>query len=137
MWYSNCLPNSLGCPSKDPIVIGFSSETREKISSIKKEIDMAMKLYVGGLAFSIDDQQLADAFAEHGTVTSAQVIVDRDSNRSKGFGFVEFENDEEAKAAMAALNGAQIAGRSVTVNEARPKEDRGPRNFGGGSQRSY
>ena len=97
---------------------------------------MAMKLYVGGLAYSVTDQELEAAFAVHGTVTSAVVIKDRDSGQSKGFGFVEMADDEAAKAAMAALNGTEISGRTVTVNEARPQADRRP-SFGGGHGGGY
>jgi cold-inducible RNA-binding protein len=85
---------------------------------------MAMKLYVGGLAYSVKDSDLEAMFAEHGTVASAKVITDRESGQSKGFGFVEFNDDAEAKAAMEALNGKEVEGRSLTVNEARPQVDR-------------
>lgn len=85
---------------------------------------MAMKLYVGGLSYSIKDAELQALFAEFGTVASAKVITDRDSGQSKGFGFVELNDDSEAKAAMAALNGKEIEGRTLTVNEARPQVDR-------------
>lgn len=95
---------------------------------------MAMKLYVGGLAYSVTEKELEAVFAEHGTVTSATVIKDRDSGQSKGFGFIEMSDDNEAKAAMAALNGKEISGRSIMVNEARPQEDR--RSGGGDSRRS-
>jgi cold-inducible RNA-binding protein len=84
---------------------------------------MAMKLYVGGLSYSVKDTDLEALFAEYGTVASAKVITDRDSGQSKGFGFVEME-DAEAKAAMEALNGKEVSGRSLTVNEARPQVDR-------------
>ena len=90
------------------------------------------KLFVGGLPFSTTDDELQQIFAEFGTVASAKVITDRDSGRSKGFGFVEFESDDEGKKAEAAMNGKEIGGRSVTVNEARPmkpREDRGNRNW--------
>jgi len=91
------------------------------------------KLYVGGLPFSTTDEELAAAFAAHGTVASAKVIMDRETGRSKGFGFVEFENDDEGKAAEAAMNETDLGGRTIRVNEARPLEDRGPRrNFDGG-----
>ncbi|HIA91875.1 TPA: RNA-binding protein [Candidatus Saccharibacteria bacterium] len=85
---------------------------------------MGTKLFVGSLSWGVDDQALADAFAEFGKVSSAKVIVDRETNRSKGFGFVEFESAEEAKAAIDGMNGKEIDGRSVTVNEARPQEPR-------------
>jgi cold-inducible RNA-binding protein len=90
------------------------------------------KLFVGGLPFSTSDDELAEAFASFGTVASAKVITDRDTGRSKGFGFVEFENDDEGKAAEAGMNGKELGGRTVTVNEARPREERPRRDFGGG-----
>lgn len=91
------------------------------------------KLYVGGLPYSTNDDELQQLFAEHGTVASAKVITDRDTGRSKGFGFVEFENDDEGKAAQAAMNGKEIGGRTINVNEARPMQPREPRrDFGGG-----
>ena len=94
---------------------------------------MGKKLYVGNLSYGITDQALEQMFAPHGTVQSAQVIMDRDTGRSKGFGFVEMSNDQEAQNAIKALNGQQADGRSLTVNEARPREDRGgPRSGGGG-----
>ena len=85
------------------------------------------KVFVGGLPFSTTDDELKELFAAHGAVASASVVRDRDSGRSKGFGFVEFENDEEGKAAEKALNGSEIGGRSISVAEARPREER-PRN---------
>lgn len=95
------------------------------------------KLFVGGLPFATTDDDLADLFSAHGTVATATVIKDRDTGRSKGFGFVEFENDDEGKAAEKALNGSDVGGRSITVNEARPREDRPRRDFGGDRQRSW
>ena len=89
------------------------------------------KLFVGGLPFSTTDEELQQVFAAHGTVASAVVIKDRDSGRSKGFGFVEFESDDEGKAAEKALNGSDLGGRSITVNEARPREERPRRDDGG------
>jgi len=82
------------------------------------------KLFVGGLPFSTTDEELKEIFAAHGTVASATVVRDRDSGRSKGFGFVEFENDEEGKAAETALNGSDVGGRNISVAQARPKEER-------------
>jgi cold-inducible RNA-binding protein len=82
------------------------------------------KVFVGGLPFSTTDEELNQIFAAHGKVASANVVRDRESGRSKGFGFVEFENDEEGKAAEKALNGSEIGGRTISVAEARPKEDR-------------
>lgn len=86
---------------------------------------MGKKLYVGNLTFGVTNGDLEQMFAAHGTVQSAQVIMDRDTGRSKGFGFVEMGSDQEAQAAIAALNGQQSEGRSLTVNEAKPREDRG------------
>ncbi len=94
---------------------------------------MATKLYVGGLAYSVTEKELEAFFAEHGTVVSAAVIKDRDSGQSKGFGFVEMSDEAGAQAAIAALNGKDLNGRSIVVNEARPQEDRRP--SGGGSFR--
>lgn len=90
------------------------------------------KLFVGNLPYTVNDQQLHDAFAAHGAVLSAAVINDRYSGRSKGFGFVEMENDEEAQTAMNALNGTDMGGRSVVVSVARPREERPNRPFGHG-----
>ena len=82
------------------------------------------KVFVGGLPFSTTDEELKELFAAHGAVASATVVRDRDSGRSKGFGFVEFENDEEGKAAETALNGSDVGGRNISVAQARPKEER-------------
>lgn len=101
---------------------------------------MSKKLYVGNLSYNVSSSDLQELFAAHGTVESAQVITDRESGRSKGFGFVEMSNDEEAQAAIRALNGQEHMGRPLTVNEARPREDRGggrgPRGggYGGGGR---
>ena len=92
---------------------------------------MGKKLYVGNLSYDVDSSALQELFAPHGTVDSAQIITDRDTGRSKGFGFVEMGTDEEAQAAIAALNGQEHSGRALTVNEAKPREDR-PRGGGGG-----
>jgi cold-inducible RNA-binding protein len=92
---------------------------------------MGRKLYVGNLSYSVRDSDLQDLFAAHGTVDSAQVIMDRDTGRSKGFGFVEMSSDQEAQAAISALNGKEVDGRNLTVNEARPREEGG----GGGRSR--
>ncbi|MBX4188951.1 RNA-binding protein [Candidatus Saccharibacteria bacterium] len=82
------------------------------------------KVFVGGLPFSTTDDELREIFAAHGKVASANVVRDRESGRSKGFGFVEFEDTEEGKAAEKALNGSDLGGRTISVAEARPKEDR-------------
>ena len=95
---------------------------------------MSMKLYVGNLSFKTTDEDLSQLFGQYGTVESAAVIMDRDTNRSKGFGFVEMASRNEAEAAIEALNGKEVDGRSLTVNEARPREDRGG---GGGGRGGY
>ena len=83
-----------------------------------------MKLYVGNLSYSLSESELETAFSEFGNVVSAAIIKDRDSGRSKGFGFVEFENDNDGQAAVEGLNGKEIGGRAVVVNVARPKTDK-------------
>jgi len=93
---------------------------------------MAYRLFVGGLPFATTSEELEQLFAVHGTIASARVITDRETQRSKGFGFVEFESDDEGKAAEKALNGSELSGRTLTVNEARPQEDRPRRDFNGG-----
>jgi len=92
---------------------------------------MGRKLYVGNLSYGVDSSALEQLFAAHGTVESAEIISDRETGRSKGFGFVQMASDEEAQAAIAAMNGQQHDGRALTVNEARPREER-PRGGGGG-----
>jgi RNA recognition motif-containing protein len=102
---------------------------------------MGKKLYVGNLAYGVTDSDLLRMFEEHGTVQSAQVIMDRDTGRSKGFGFVEMGSDAEAQAAITALSGKQVDGRALTVNEARPKTEGGgrggPGGGGGGGRGGY
>ena len=93
---------------------------------------MGKKLYVGNLSYDVTDSALEQMFAAHGTVQSAQVIMDRDTGRSKGFGFVEMGSDQEAQAAIQALNGKDSDGRALTVNEAKPREDRGGSRGGSG-----
>src|SRR5215207_9282202 len=94
---------------------------------------MGSKLYVGNLSYNVTNSDLEQLCAQHGTVQSAEVISDRDTGRSKGFGFVEMGSDEEAQAAIAALNGQENDGRALTVNEAKPRESRGGGGgFGGG-----
>jgi RNA recognition motif-containing protein len=89
------------------------------------------KLYVGNLAYSVRDESLHQAFSQFGTVTSAKVMMDRDTGRSKGFGFVEMGSDAEAQSAINGMNGQALEGRAIVVNEARPREER-PGGFGGG-----
>jgi RNA recognition motif-containing protein len=90
---------------------------------------MGSKIYVGGLPYSATEQQLSDLFAAHGGVASARIITDKFTGQSRGFGFVEMSSDSEAQAAITALNGSEMGGRTLTVNEARPQE---PRSGGGG-----
>lgn len=98
---------------------------------------MGKKLYVGNLSYGISDSSLEQLFSAYGSVQSAQVIMDRDTGRSKGFGFVEMGSDEEAQAAISSMNGKEIEGRALTVNEARPKESGGGGRggYGGGGSR--
>src|SRR5436190_13158883 len=98
-----------------------------------------MNIYVGNLSWNLKDQDLANLFATHGEVASAKIVTDKFTNRSKGFGFVEMPNDEQAQAAIAALNGTEVDGRSIVANESRPKPEGGgggggfkKRSFGGG-----
>ena len=92
---------------------------------------MAKKLFVGGIPWATTSDDLKQLFSQHGSVSSASVITDKMTGRSRGFGFVEFENDAEASAAEAALNNSEFGGRTLVVKEARPMEDRPKRNFGG------
>ena len=93
---------------------------------------MSMKLYVGNLAFKTSSEDLQQLFSQAGTVESASVVEDRDTGRSRGFGFVEMASKEEGEAAISQFNGKEVDGRNLTVNEARPREDRGNRGGGGG-----
>lgn len=100
---------------------------------------MGSKIYVGGLPYSATEQQLSDLFGQHGGVASARIITDKFTGQSRGFGFVEMSSDQEAQAAITALNGAEMGGRTLTVNEARPQEPRvggggGRGGFGGGGR---
>ena len=96
---------------------------------------MGKKLYVGNLSYDVDNAALEEWFVEHGTVESANVITDRATGRSKGFGFVEMSNDDEAQAAMSALDGKEFGGRAIKVNEAKPQVNRG--GGGGGGRGGY
>ncbi len=95
---------------------------------------MNKKLYVGGLPYSVTEDKLQEIFSAHGTVESARVITDRFTGRSRGFGFVEMSSEEEAQTAIDSLNGSDLDGRSLTVNEARPQENRGGGGDGGGDR---
>ena len=98
---------------------------------------MSMKLYVGNLAFQTSSTELQQLFAQAGTVESASVVEDRDTGRSRGFGFVEMASKEEGEAAITQFNGKEFNGRNLTVNEARPREDRGNRGGGGGGRGGF
>lgn len=96
---------------------------------------MSMKLYVGNLSFQSSSHDLEELFASIGAVESATVVEDRETGRSRGFGFVEMANQEDGEKAIAELNGTEFAGREIKVNEAKPREDRGRSNYGGGGGR--
>ncbi len=98
---------------------------------------MSVKLYVGNLAFNTTEQDLQEQFSQYGQVSSANIITDRESGRSRGFAFVELDSKESAQAAIEALNGKELDGRALTVNEAKPREDRGSRGGFGGGRRSF
>ncbi len=100
---------------------------------------MGKNLYVGNLSYDVNDSTLEQLFGEHGTVDSAKVIMDRDSGRSKGFGFVEMSSDDEAQSAISALDGKECGGRNIKVNEAKPRENSGGGRggFGGGGRSRY
>ena len=105
-------------------------KSSERFGNPSEEISVGKKLYVGNLPYSVDQAQLEQAFAPFGTVESAIVINDRDTGRSKGFGFVEFASDDEAQKAIDEMNGTSLGPRQITVNEARPRAPRPDRRFG-------
>jgi hypothetical protein len=131
----SCAVPPLGLHGAAPFDSDPESKYRVHLPTIYEETVMGTRLYVGNLSYSMDSSQLQELFAQHGTVSSAEVISDRDTGRSKGFGFVEMSSDEEAQAAIAALNGQQNDGRALTVNEARPREERS--GGGGGGRGGY
>lgn len=96
-----------------------------------------MNIYVGNLSWNLKDQDLQNLFSSHGEVTSAKIVLDKFTNRSKGFGFVEMANDDEAQAAIGALNGTEVDGRNIVVNESRPKEGGSSSGGGGYKKRSF
>jgi RNA recognition motif-containing protein len=96
-----------------------------------------MNIYVGNLSWNLKDQDLSNLFASHGEVISAKIVNDKFTNRSKGFGFVEMANDDQAQAAIAALNGTEVDGRNIVVNESRPKQEGGSGGGGGFKKRSF
>src|SRR5438445_12991151 len=118
---------------------GLTPPYRGRVASFFGVSQMGRKLYVGNLAYGVTDSDLTTMFGAHGTVESAQIIMDRDTGRSKGFGFVEMKTDQEAQAAIAALNGQDSGGRSLVVNEAKPRTEggrggSGGRGYGGGGR---
>jgi RNA recognition motif-containing protein len=98
---------------------------------------LKMNIYVGNLSWNLKDQDLSNLFASHGEVVSAKIVTDKFTNRSKGFGFVEMANDEQAQAAITALNGSEVDGRNIVVNESRPKPEGGSGGSGGFKKRSF
>jgi RNA recognition motif-containing protein len=120
---------SVFAPSARSFLSLFLSRVQDNIIQSTRRNPMGSKIYVGGLPYSATEAQLNDLFAVHGTVESARVITDKFTGQSRGFGFVEMTTAEEAKAAITALNGTQMDGRTLTVNEAKPQE---PRSGGGG-----
>jgi RNA recognition motif-containing protein len=116
----------------DGLGIGFG--IRKCLRRLNEE-RQRMNIYVGNLSFDTSESQLESAFASYGAVTSARLATDRDTGRARGFGFVEMVNKAEAEAAIAGLNGSQLGGRSLTVNEARPREERPSGNAGGSRNR--
>jgi len=131
----NQFPYLDAAPSLEWFRIGKSSTLFSPRHQERKALSMGNKLYVGNLAYSIRDEDLQQAFAQFGTVSSAKVMMDRDTGRSKGFGFVEMGTDAEAQSAISGMNGQALDGRALVVNEARPREER-PGGFGGGGGRS-
>ena len=116
--------------------VGSPQNTVELYISIEKRRQMAMKLYIGSLSYSSTDDSLRNYFAKVGEVTSASVVMDKMTGRSRGFGFVEMANDEDAKRAISELDNTELDGRTIRVSEARPREEGAPRrSFGGGGDR--
>ena len=107
------------------------------VSRTAKHHNMSNKLFVGNLSFDVTENDLQDAFAAHGTVTETNLMMDRMTNRPRGFGFVTMSTPEEAQKAIGALNGKELGGRALTVNVAKPREERAPGGGGGGGRREY
>jgi RNA recognition motif-containing protein len=120
---------------RSPFLFGPESETAGRRSYAVENVKVAKRLYCGNLSYSVSSTELEQLFADFGSVVSAEVVSDRDSGRSKGFGFVEMSSDEEAQAAIGALNEKEVDGRPLTVNEAKPRESRGGGGGGGGGGR--
>ena len=115
----------------------FGNSLRKVTVSRTVKHHMSNKLFVGNLSFNTTENDLQDAFAQFGTVTETNLMMDRMTNRPRGFGFVTMSTAEEAQKAIAALNGAQLDGRALTVNVARPREERAPGGGGGGGRREF
>jgi cold-inducible RNA-binding protein len=116
-------------------MVGNGLEEAVSLLKYRKQVIMSTKLYVGNLSYNTTENQLQDLFCQHGPVTSVDLIMDKFSGRPRGFAFVTMETKEAADAAVAALNGKNIDGRDLTVNEARPREENAPRGGGGGGYR--
>jgi RNA recognition motif-containing protein len=127
-----CLPKVGLC---SPFPQAYKKVKKQRVEKVVGDFLMGTKIYVGNMSFEMDNMSLDEMFKPFGAVVSAQVIMDRDSGRSKGFGFVEMGSEAEAQAAISALNGKEVGGRALTVNEAKPREDR-PRS-GGGSRGGF
>jgi len=110
----------------------FSEETASSVFLYREEVERHMRIYVGNLSYGTDSDSLRQAFEEFGTVESSDVIMDRNTNRSRGFGFVEMPSDEEGKAAIEGLDSKELDSRQINVNEARPRRDDDSRGGGGG-----
>src|SRR6267142_6309945 len=108
---------------------------RSSQSTVNIKVIMSTRLYIGNLSYNTTENQLQDLFAQHGPVTSVELIMDKFSGRPRGFGFITMETKEGAEAAIQALNGKNVDGRDLMVNEARPREERAPRSGGGGGYR--
>lgn len=130
-----CLRHSVSQTTLSQFPSRSDPEKAATVASVPEKLfgrSFALRIFVGNLSFESTDQDVEGAFALYGQVTSAQVIIDRDTGRSKGFGFVEMPNNQEATAAIGALNGKDLKGRPLTVNEARPRTEGGGGNRGGG-----
>jgi cold-inducible RNA-binding protein len=113
-------------------MVGNSLERNGRSIIDRKQIIMSMRLYIGNLPYTATENELQDLFGQHGPVTSVDLVMDKFSGRPRGFGFITMETKEGAEAAIQALNGKDMGGRELTVNEARPREERAPRSGGGG-----
>jgi len=136
LWYAFGVGFSSSFSVQVGLVLTPQEVAREKRSPYNYVVGtMAKRLYVGGLPYSTTDDELKEAFSKAGAVSSASVIMDKMTGRSRGFGFIEMDNDDEAEKAIEMWNGKELGGRNLTVNEAKPMGERAPRrNFGGGNR---